>query len=364
MNWTFNETFNSTVFEKTPTNNETLKIDEILEENNDFFIDKEFLVEPLVYIDKIVRIFSILIFLFYFLLVLISKEQHKKNLIYVHHANLIGFLFCLMYLLYFKEKHPNFKSDDVNAVLCKLSELSWALLKYLRAYSILIIALYRLIAVFWSNLFKRLNSSLFKLLIPIFVIWSMSLVLFLSTKTIFNTTSGTFYCIDGFSENFRDKLSYLIVNTTLCIILPFSLIVIIYWMIRFELMKSQNRIFPGQHQQKMRSNSKRASNNITITSTTSTTNNSSFPFNNNDVHLKNRRLNKQLIAMNFCYLACFTVSSILSFRYIIPNFNKNFYYLRQTLRVLNIFFQSLLPIISIYFNPNFSYKFKTFFNKK
>lgn len=67
---------------------------------------------------------------------------------------------------------------------------------------------------------------------------------------------------------------------------------------------------------------------------------------------KTQRLNKQLIAVMICYLLSFLVAFILNFRYIIPDFNPRFYYFRQILRILNVFFQSLIPVVSLYFNPH------------
>lgn len=66
---------------------------------------------------------------------------------------------------------------------------------------------------------------------------------------------------------------------------------------------------------------------------------------------KTKRLNKQLIAVMICYLLSFLVAFVLNFRYIIPDFNQRFYYVRQLLRILNVFFQSLIPVVSLYFNP-------------
>lgn len=69
---------------------------------------------------------------------------------------------------------------------------------------------------------------------------------------------------------------------------------------------------------------------------------------------KTRRLNKQLIAVMICYFLSFLVSFVMNFRYIIPDFDKKFYYFRQVLRILNVFFQSLIPVVSLYFNPHLS----------
>lgn len=79
---------------------------------------------------------------------------------------------------------------------------------------------------------------------------------------------------------------------------------------------------------------------------------------------KKKRLNQQLIAVMICYLMSFLVSFILQFRYIIQDFNQKFYYFRQILRILNVFFQSLIPVVSLYFNPHLGRMIRRAISKK
>ena len=110
-------------------------------------------------VDYVVRVVSLLLFVIYFVLVLILRELRTKNLLYVHHANAIGFVFVLMYMVYFNATTPSTSNPSVNVSLCKLTEFIWGILKYLRSYSILLIALYRFVAVKYVNVFKRINKS-------------------------------------------------------------------------------------------------------------------------------------------------------------------------------------------------------------
>lgn len=80
--------------------------------------------------------------------------------------------------------------------------------------------------------------------------------------------------------------------------------------------------------------------------------------------LRTKRFNQQLIAMMLCYLVSFLVSFALNFRHIIPDFNAKFYYFRQILRILNILSTSLIPVVSLYFNPALAHIFRKLVTSK
>ena len=166
-------------------------------------------------VDMVVRISACLIFISYFLMVFFMKDLRKSSLFYVHHANLVGFLFVLMYIFYFNSTQPSFDSPYLNDLFCKMSEISWSMLKYLRTYSILLIAFQRFIAVYKSSLFKRISNSYLYFSMPIVCSWIISIILVVSTKLGFQTTYGTLYCIDGFSKDMDDQVRYLVVTTIL-----------------------------------------------------------------------------------------------------------------------------------------------------
>ena len=322
------------------------------------------------HVDQVNRIVSALLFIIYFLLVICLKELRTLNLLYVHHANFVGFLFVLMYLVYFNAMLPNTGNAQLNDALCQLTEYIWGILKYLRAYSILLIALYRLAAVKYVNLFKLVNKSYFNILVPIAVEWLFSVVHFLAIKFAFGTTYGNSFCIDGYSTSFESTLGYLIVSSTICILVPFVIITIIYLVVRSTLLNSaakmRNRSMSEQKMSEVSTSDKPKafslpnlsfrnvsfkSNEPTASSSNGRRRSSTAAKKKSELR-KNRQFSLQLISLNICYAICFSMSFILSFRYVISDFNQKFLYVRQILRILNVLFQAMIPVLSIMFNPN------------
>ncbi len=77
------------------------------------------------YTDYVIRLSSMIIFCAYFKIVLAYKDLQKLGNLYVHHMNLVGFLFCLMYVFYFNTSLPTFSNPYVNQVLCTLFGACW-----------------------------------------------------------------------------------------------------------------------------------------------------------------------------------------------------------------------------------------------
>lgn len=176
-------------------------------------LQSDLFVTILTYVDYVNRILSMLIYITYAVFVVKYKFLRHKSLIYVHHSNLVGFLFCVMYIFYFGSSLPATSNSYANLVFCVMSEIIWSLLKYLRSYSILLIALYRLLAVFFIQLFKFFNRSYWLLLMPILLSWIFSGVVFVATKYGFHTTYGSLYCIDGLGRSLDETINYLIVTS-------------------------------------------------------------------------------------------------------------------------------------------------------
>lgn len=333
-------------------------------------LQESLFISILSYVDFVNRISSILIFAGYFTLVFFNKKLQNKNLFYVHHSNFVGFLFCLMYIFYFSSNQPNFTDPNLNDLYCKLTEIAWSMLKYLRPFSLLIVALYRFLGVFYNNFFKKINKSKFYIFLPVFVVWMFTIVVFLSTKFGLQTTYGSLYCIDGYSNIFENRLTYLILTSFISIFLPFSSILIIYIAIRIKintfpsnskirrLAHSTASIQPVGFETKISSIS--AMDDFSSNKLEARPNSSSHASKKKSEMSKNKKFNEQLIAMGVCYLMCFLVSFVLNFRYIIPNFNVYFYYYRQLLRILNILFQSMVPIISLYNDPHLNISINNF----
>jgi hypothetical protein len=280
-------------------------------------------------------------------------------------------MFCVMYIFYFEQTLPSFPNNPrLNNLLCVLSEINWSMLKYLRSYSILLIALYRFLAVFYLTLFKKLNSSLIWLILPLLVLWLFSAIIFVSTKFGFQTTYGSLYCIDGFTTYLPNAIGYLTVTTIISLILPFLCITIIYYLIKKNSNANEKKInFETCNGEGTRRTTIEPSLTLGGFFGRRFTQGSSQMDANKSIKIKKqelnktKRLNRQLIALNICYLLSFSVAFVLNFRYIIADFNTRFYFWRQILRILNVFFQSLIPIVSLYFNRNINSFVKRLFRK-
>lgn len=123
------------------------------------------------FIDFTVRGFCLLIHVVYFIIVASCKDLKKLSFIPMHHACLIGFVTALNYCIWIPWDKPNTGNSTLNSILCSLSEVIWALTKYCRCYSILVLALYRLVAVLWVNLFKRIVNSIRVYLLTTILVW-------------------------------------------------------------------------------------------------------------------------------------------------------------------------------------------------
>ena len=197
------------------------------------------MIDALNCIDLTVRCVSSVIFLAYFLLVAWFKDQRTVNLFYVHHANFVNLIYTLIYLSFFNSTSPNLGSEHLNDIFCHLVEILFGLLKFLRSYSVLLIALYRLSAVYAIDFYRQLNNSCFKIILPVVIVWLLSLMLAISTKYASNTTYSQSLCLDGFSNEMRDSVTYMVVTSILSILVPFSFTLAIYYFIRSKLRKTR-----------------------------------------------------------------------------------------------------------------------------
>ena len=100
--------------------------------------------------------------------------------------------------------------------MCKLSEASYAILRYTRSYSIVVIAVYRALAVYRINLYKKIALSLkFSILSAIFT-WIITIIIFLLNKYSTGAIPGKIICFDGSGSKFASAI-----YNTISIILVF-----------------------------------------------------------------------------------------------------------------------------------------------
>ena len=185
--------------------------------------------------DIFIRITSFIVHMFYFFLIIKIKTLRRLSLLYMHHSNLIGLIFNLHYLIYFDKIYPKFENFFYVDLMCKLSENLWALIKMARAYSIALIALYRLIAVYKINLYRKINKSVVLLIFPMILIYSFIILFIIATKFYYNTTYGSLYCFDGYSNIFSNKLMYFIWHSSIGLVFPTIFGMIAYYLIHRKL---------------------------------------------------------------------------------------------------------------------------------
>lgn len=287
-------------------------------------------VDIIFYIDVVIRFSSALIHLFYFLIIFLIADLQNRTLIFVHHANLISFLFNLHYLLYFNFIHPSFSDERLNATLCFVSEVVWALLKIIRPYSVALIALYRLIAVFKLSLFKFINRTKGYFIVNFIFVYFITIIIFMGSKYWFKTSYGYLYCFDGFGTNGKDSLNYFIVQSVVGIIVPTLFTNVAYYLITIKLKRLSNRL----------------QNDAEVSGTT------------RQATIREKHLVEQFFFINLCEIVSSIMVVGLGLRYLIPNLNEYYNVTRFLLRSVNLFFQLLIPIVSIVYNPLIGAKFK------
>ena len=192
-------------------------------------------IDIIFHIDSLIRILSFLVHSIYFVLIFKLKIMRTKACLYTHHANLIGFLFNFHYIIYWSQTYPNTPIPIINHILCSISEEIWAILKTLRTYSIALISLYRLLAIFKMTLYQKINQNYFNLTIPLIIMYLWVIIFSTANKYIFATTYGSLYCFDGYSDIFYNSLFYFLVQTILGIIFPTLFAVIAFFIIHKEL---------------------------------------------------------------------------------------------------------------------------------
>lgn len=260
--------------------------------------------------DIVVRFISLVLHIIFILVFIVSKSYRISSLLFINNANIVSFLYTGLMCSYSFSRYPAFQNENLNKILCSISEILWASMKYLRVYSILLIAVYRYIAVFKMKLFKKINKSVKLIISPILVLWIATLVVPVAIKYMLNTKNYYLYCLDGYSDVFLNRFLYFLLNLILSIITPSILILFIY----IFIIKRLNSL--GLKRRK---------------------------FNNH----KQKQIAKQFLFMGIIVGLSSFFTSVLTTRNIITDFDEKFYYTRHLVRISMIICNSGLPLISI-----------------
>ena len=359
------------------------------------------LYDVLITIDQVIRYYGVIVHFIFIIILVFSKKLHSKTLVYLNHATITNSFYCVIVFGYTFGDHPSFQNEKINEILCYASEIIWAFAIYIRMYSILLIAVYRYLAVFKMSLYRKINRSYTNLIIPIFVVWAISIGFPLISKYSFNTTSSYIFCLDGFSDSFLNAILYFVFNYTFMIVIPSCSVFFIYIRIIRKLKSIDDKIKFKNNKKNLNNNEngngnltsyfdnsrpnqvslkQEAENPITIeairtnldiitvesssqikaTTTISKEDRKYFDLYN----FKHLRHANQFILMFSSLISTAFVHGLFSIRTLLPDYFVIFYYWRPVLRIYIIIAISFVPIISLYFHPlrkEFIKKFKKIF---
>ena len=312
------------------------------------------------FLDYACRVLCLVVHAAYFVIVLSCKDLRKISLIHMHHTNLIGLLTAIHYCIWIAWTEPSTGNEQLNDILCSISEAFWALSKFARCYSILNLALYRMVAVFRVTLFKKIVKSIKIYAVSTIMVWVVSGVIFVIAKFSSHTLPGLIICYDGYSPNSEDSIQYYIITSILGFLLPFILVKICYIAIRMKLDSLDTKLHQGanHHQEDFSKNDlhlhQNHHQNDTNNSTASqqTNNNATTTLSLQKKH-KERGLAKQFVVINIIEMLSCVFFVLLSSSNVITIFNTQYYFARQLFRIGNLICQTLIPFASLIYNPIF-----------
>ncbi len=262
----------------------------------------------------------------YFVYVSSFKKLRVISYFPMHHVNFIGVIQGIILVSWSFSIYPEFNSQVLNEVLCYLSEILWGSLKNARAYSVLILALNRYLAVFKANIYKKYSKSFKMFFLSALFVWTVPILLYFSTKYATNSTHGLF-CRDGFNTNPSLFITYFAVTSLLGFILPTLVVTSIYVLVTRELKKRRNRLGVNHNER--------------------TSQNQSMSKNNK----KQRQLALQIITINslevFSFILIVNLGILQAYQEIFENINFIPYIL--IVGSINSFFITAVPIVTMIF---------------
>lgn len=256
----------------------------------------------------------------YFLLVFLIKDLQKISYFNMHHSNFIGLCLSIIYCSWINQTNPTIKNEFLKDFVCSLSEIGWSLFRTARAYSILALAAYRYLAVYHSHLFQKVSMSKGYTFLTVALVWFIPTIIFIVFKFAFDTKPGLL-CLDGFNSNLFDSITYYAFTTVLGLMMPIFLVVFIYILIHNKLIQVASSVGKNCDLKKTQKN------------------------------IKESKLVHQFIILNMLEISSCFFWILINVSSWIPNFNTNFYFLRQIWRILNNCSQSIIPIVSIVYHP-------------
>lgn len=336
------------------------------------------------YLDYFVRICAFFIHIAYLLFLVYFKEFQVRSMAFLHHVNIISLLYCIHYLFYIGNQTASFSNYTVNTVLCYISEIFWINLKFLRLYSLLLLAAYRYMSVFKITAYRNLTNNAYLMSSAIGLVWLFSIIMSFSLKYIFKTSNSSYFCYEGYSEYWLNSVLFFVFLIIFSYVVPTVIVIIMYKKIIDKLklvrknlsiaskesnnelgvIKKQNKIHPEvlSNVFTVESLTSFSVPEIVVTDVDKKQNKSILKIKKNK-NPKEKRFAQQIILINL--LTCIgSVFSVLSSVQVTLSTNPYFNFLNGILenvsplfRITFLIIQSTIPIISIIYSP-WSYSLK------
>ncbi len=210
-----------------------------------------------------------------------------------------------------------------------MSEILWATLKSIRAYSTMMLSIYRYMAVFKTSIFNKIKTSNKYNIISVVFSWLIPIIIFFIAKYSTNSTYGPL-CLDGFNQNVEMLYVYIGLSSIFGFIIPSVIVFIIYIKISIELNKN-SKIISNTSQNL---NSRISNNN----------------FNNKQKYQKQRDFSTQFFSVNILEIISYFLAFVLGidWRQINPYFDM-FFFIDCVSPVDNLIMAGV-PILLLYYN--------------
>lgn len=294
--------------------------------------------------DNVMRFLSLFVHLVYVGFICVFRDFRTRQMLYLNHVNLVSLIYCLHYACYITTQTPNFNSQALNNILCYISSMVWLVSKFLRMYSLLLLAFYRYTAVFHMQFYRVLSGSWFYMTLGIALIWIYSIAGSFMLKYTYQTRYSIFYCFEGDSNDINIVISFLIVNNFFAIAIPSLLVFFFYIRIMQRINELTNKLSPQEQLVKTISTAMKTTQ---VTSTTS-----------DPPKLKRRKqfnIALQLIFINSVNIIGSVFSILIETRLKLATTNdvssltslQDNQYERPIFRFVFLLTQSLIPISSI-----------------
>lgn len=322
----------------------------------DTFYDENRLFGFVFVADHVFRYFGIIVHAFFILVLIVSPEIRTKNMFYVNHATVVSIFFPIVLFVFMFGDTPNFTDPSLNQALCTVTAYFRDFANFIRPYSILIIAIYRYVAVFHLSFFSRVNKSNLLLITPILITWILSIVFPIIINKSLNTNVSTMLCLNGSTADSNlISILYFAINFLVLIVIPNFVTMVLYVRIMLELRRMKYRVNRFKISVMPTTNTSTSSNLASLPAKQTSRNYPGAVMRSSSTSTLSEKREKSF-AKHFFFMCTSVIltSAAFSIFYLsqtISNYFNIMYYWLPVLRILVSIGVTLVPITSLYFHP-------------